>query len=149
MASAISESQIVGFAIEGKHTKDEAIAMAQRLGLDHVIVARALGVDLPRTREEAEAKEPPAWTVTARGIRPKGQGTPDGKEFPFVWAGGFPWTVKPSESSTCTLTESQMRRVRGKEAKGKVIVLKAEKIRQNEEPPKAQPQAQQQQNARR
>lgn len=135
MASAISESQIVAWTIEGKHTTDDAMAMAVRLGLDHLVVARALGLPLPATREEREALETPAWTVTARGIRPKGEGTPDGKEFPFVWAGGCPWPVDPKASDTKQLTDSQMARLRRKAEKGKIVIIKAERIRIDAEKP--------------
>jgi hypothetical protein len=151
MASAITESQIVGWAIEGKYSKEEAMAMATRLGLDPRPIARALGITLPASREELEALEPPAWVVTARGIRPKGEGTPDGKAFPFVWGGGCPWPVDPRSSDTKTVTETQMRRIRAKADKGAIVIISAERVKREEPaaPPQQEQRAPQQQNGRR
>ena len=126
----MSGVQIIDIArlhLEGAMSEDDALARAEKLGLDHRALAVLIGADVPpvETKAELEATQPRVWRVTARGF-PKADAR--GRDYPFCWAGRHSWTRNLKGSSTHELTETQMRDVQRKVEKGVLVVLSQERI---------------------
>lgn len=129
--SRINNKDLYELVLSGSLTPERAIEKSKQLRLDHFELAILCDIDLPeaKPRDEAEAEQPKTWRVQARGVPGS-----DGRGVPFksIWAGRHAWTRDPKTSSQHELTDTQMRDLQKKADKGGIIILKRERLKQEQ-----------------